>query len=81
MDGLLKAMIEKATQRILGCTILAAEAGEMIGTVQAAMIAKMPATMLRAAVSPIQPWSRASIHFSRLSEGSRLPVCPIRYQN
>jgi hypothetical protein len=51
MDGLLKAMIEKATQRILGCTILAAEAGEMIGTVQAAMIAKMPATMLRDAVA------------------------------
>jgi pyruvate/2-oxoglutarate dehydrogenase complex dihydrolipoamide dehydrogenase (E3) component len=50
MDGLLKATIEKATQRILGCTILAAEAGEMIGTVQAVMIAKMPATALRDAV-------------------------------
>jgi pyruvate/2-oxoglutarate dehydrogenase complex dihydrolipoamide dehydrogenase (E3) component len=50
MDGLLKATVEKATQRILGCTILAAEAGEMIGTVQAVMIAKMPATALRDAV-------------------------------
>ena len=50
MDGLLKATIEKSTQRILGCTILAAEAGEMIGTVQAVMIAKMPATTLRDAV-------------------------------
>jgi probable pyridine nucleotide-disulfide oxidoreductase len=50
MDGLLKATIEKATQRILGCTILAAEAGEMIETVQATMIAEMPATMLRDAV-------------------------------
>jgi pyruvate/2-oxoglutarate dehydrogenase complex dihydrolipoamide dehydrogenase (E3) component len=50
MDGLLKATIEKATQRILGCTILAAEAGEMIGTVQAAMIAGMPAAKLRDAV-------------------------------
>ncbi len=50
MDGLLKATIEKSTQRILGCTILAAEAGEMIGTVQAMMIAKMPATALRDAV-------------------------------
>jgi probable pyridine nucleotide-disulfide oxidoreductase len=50
MDGLLKATIDKSTQRILGCTILAAEAGEMIGTVQALMIAEMPATTLRDAV-------------------------------
>jgi pyruvate/2-oxoglutarate dehydrogenase complex dihydrolipoamide dehydrogenase (E3) component len=50
MDGLLKAIVEKDTQRILGCTILAAEAGEMIGTVQAVMVAKMPATALRDAV-------------------------------
>jgi pyruvate/2-oxoglutarate dehydrogenase complex dihydrolipoamide dehydrogenase (E3) component len=50
LDGLLKATVEKSTQRILGCTILAAEAGEMIGTVQAVMIAKMPATTLRDAV-------------------------------
>jgi pyruvate/2-oxoglutarate dehydrogenase complex dihydrolipoamide dehydrogenase (E3) component len=50
MDGLLKATVEKPTQRILGCTILAAEAGEMIGTVQAFMIAGIPATKLRDAV-------------------------------
>jgi len=50
MDGLLKATIEKSTQRILGCTLLAAEAGEMIGTVQAFMIAGMPANKLRDAV-------------------------------
>jgi probable pyridine nucleotide-disulfide oxidoreductase len=50
MDGLLKATIEKSTQRILGCTILAAEAGEMIGTVQAVMVAGRPATALRDAV-------------------------------
>ena len=50
MDGLLKATIEKSTQRILGCTILAAEAGEMIGTVQAVMIASLPANKLRDAV-------------------------------
>jgi probable pyridine nucleotide-disulfide oxidoreductase len=50
MDGLLKATIEKSTHRVLGCTILAAEAGEMIGTVQAVMVAGMPATALRDAV-------------------------------
>ncbi|MBV9105068.1 MAG: mercuric reductase [Verrucomicrobia bacterium] len=50
MEGLMKATVEKSTRRILGCTILAAEAGEMIGTVQAVMIAEMPATVLRDAV-------------------------------
>ena len=50
MDGLLKATIDKSTDRILGCTLLAAEAGEMIGTVQALMIAQKPATTLRDAV-------------------------------
>ena len=47
MDGLLKATIEKSTQRILGCTILAAEAGEMIGTVQAVMIAGFQPVSIR----------------------------------
>jgi probable pyridine nucleotide-disulfide oxidoreductase len=50
MDGLLKATIEKSTQRILGCTVLAADAGEMIGTVQAAMMAQISASALRDAV-------------------------------
>ena len=34
----------------LGCSILAAEAGEMIGSVQAVMMSKMPASTLRDAV-------------------------------
>ena len=50
LDGLLKATIEKSTQRILGWTILAAEAGEMIGAAQAVLIAEMPGTTLRDAV-------------------------------
>jgi pyruvate/2-oxoglutarate dehydrogenase complex dihydrolipoamide dehydrogenase (E3) component len=50
MEGLLKATIEKSTQRVLGCTLLAAEAGEMIGTLQAVMVAQRPATALRDAV-------------------------------
>ena len=50
MVGLLKATIDKSTQRILGCTVLAAEAGEMIGTVQAVMMAQLPAAALRDAV-------------------------------
>ena len=50
LDGLLKATIDISTQHILGCTILAAEAGEMIGAVQAVMIAGLPAATLRDAV-------------------------------
>src|SRR5271166_1490886 len=50
MDGLLKATIDKSTQRILGCTVLAAEAGEMIGTVQEVIMANLPASTLRDAV-------------------------------
>jgi hypothetical protein len=51
MDGLLKATIEKSTQRVLGCTILAAEAGEMIGTVQTARIFTTVSTEEKAALS------------------------------
>ena len=42
MDGLLKDTAEKSTQRILGCTILGTETGEMIGTVQAVTVAQLP---------------------------------------
>jgi pyruvate/2-oxoglutarate dehydrogenase complex dihydrolipoamide dehydrogenase (E3) component len=41
------ALIERDPMRILGCTVLAAEAGEMIGTVQEAIMAKLPASTLR----------------------------------
>lgn len=35
--GLLKSVIDKKTSRILGCTLLCAEAGEMINTIRIAM--------------------------------------------
>ena len=41
MDGLLEAITEKSTQRILGCTILGTETGEMIGTVRAVTVAQL----------------------------------------
>ena len=40
-------MIDPKTDRILGCTILSVEAGEMIATAQMAMIAGLPFTALR----------------------------------
>nr|MDZ8008291.1 mercuric reductase [Nostoc sp. DedSLP05]MDZ8103341.1 mercuric reductase [Nostoc sp. DedSLP01] len=46
-DGLLKAIVDTATGRILGCSLLCHEAGEVISTVQMVMQAQMPYTVLR----------------------------------
>jgi probable pyridine nucleotide-disulfide oxidoreductase len=48
--GFIKAVIDAKTNRILGCTIFSVEAGEMLGTVQMAMIADLPFTSLRDAI-------------------------------
>lgn len=45
--GLLKAVVDAATQRILGVAILAAEGGEIMAVVQIAMQAGLPYTVLR----------------------------------
>ncbi|MEH1919574.1 mercuric reductase [Nostoc sp.] len=46
-DGLLKAIVDTDTGRILGCSLLCYEAGEVISTVQMVMQAQMPYTVLR----------------------------------
>ena len=46
-DGLMKAIIDTKTGRILGCSLLCHEAGEVISTVQMVMQAQMPYTVLR----------------------------------
>ncbi|BAZ23291.1 pyridine nucleotide-disulfide oxidoreductase dimerization region [Kalymmatonema gypsitolerans NIES-4073] len=46
-DGLLKAIVDTETGRILGCSLLCHEAGEVISTVQMVMLAQMPYTVLR----------------------------------
>jgi probable pyridine nucleotide-disulfide oxidoreductase len=48
--GMLKAVVDTKTNLILGCAILSVEAGEILGTVQMAMIAGLPFTALRDAV-------------------------------
>ncbi|MEH1948670.1 MAG: mercuric reductase [Nostoc sp.] len=45
-DGLLKAIVDTETGRILGCSLLCHEAGEVISTVQMVMQAQMPYTVL-----------------------------------
>ncbi|WP_234017011.1 hypothetical protein [Nostoc sp. 'Lobaria pulmonaria (5183) cyanobiont'] len=46
-DGLLKAIVDTDTGRILGCSLLCHEAGEVISTVQMVMQAQMTYTVLR----------------------------------
>ncbi|MEH2086878.1 aldo/keto reductase [Nostoc sp.] len=46
-DGLMKAIMDTETGRILGCSLLCHEAGEVISTVQIVMQAQMPYTVLR----------------------------------
>ncbi|MHC5939469.1 FAD-dependent oxidoreductase [Nostoc sp.] len=46
-DGLMKAIVDTETGRILGCSLLCHEAGEVISTVQIVMQAQMPYTVLR----------------------------------
>lgn len=48
--GFLKALIDTESDRILGFTALGAEAGEIIATVQVAMLAGLPYMVLRDAV-------------------------------
>ncbi|HEY9643101.1 MAG TPA: mercuric reductase [Coleofasciculaceae cyanobacterium] len=46
-DGFLKAIVDAKTDRILGCSLLCHEAGEIISAVQMVMQAQMPYTVLR----------------------------------
>lgn len=46
-EGIFKAIIDKRTDKILGCTLLGPEASEIINTVALAMKSGQPATFLR----------------------------------
>jgi pyruvate/2-oxoglutarate dehydrogenase complex dihydrolipoamide dehydrogenase (E3) component len=48
--GFMKALIDTASNRILGFTVFGVEAGEILATVQVAMIAGLPYTALRDAI-------------------------------
>ncbi|MEG4207956.1 hypothetical protein QUA20_29040 [Microcoleus sp. Pol7_A1] len=46
-DGMMNAIVDTETGRILGCSLLCHEAGEVILTVQMVMQAQMPHIVLR----------------------------------
>lgn len=52
--GLLKIVMDAATDLILGASILAAEGGELFQTLGVLMLAEMPCTLLKGAIC-IQP--------------------------
>jgi pyruvate/2-oxoglutarate dehydrogenase complex dihydrolipoamide dehydrogenase (E3) component len=48
--GFMKALVDAASERILGFTMIGAETGEVMAVVQTAMLAGMPYTGLRDAI-------------------------------
>ncbi|HEY2388742.1 MAG TPA: mercuric reductase [Candidatus Binatia bacterium] len=50
MAGLMKVLVEASGDRILGFTMLGSEAGEVVATVQTAMLGGLPYTTLRDAI-------------------------------
>ncbi len=48
--GFMKAVIDAGSDRILGFTMIGSEAGEVMATVQTAMLAELPFTVLRDAI-------------------------------
>jgi pyruvate/2-oxoglutarate dehydrogenase complex dihydrolipoamide dehydrogenase (E3) component len=50
MSGFMKALVENDSDQLLGFTMLGPSAGEVIATVQTAMLTKTPYTRLRDAI-------------------------------
>ncbi|HEY7201830.1 MAG TPA: mercuric reductase, partial [Candidatus Dormibacteraeota bacterium] len=48
--GFMKAVVDADTDRILGCAVLGLEGGELMATLQTAMMGRLPYTVLRDAV-------------------------------
>ena len=48
--GFIKMLLEAASDRILGMTVFGAEASELMATVQTAILAQLPYTVLRDAI-------------------------------
>ncbi|TMG75232.1 MAG: mercuric reductase [Betaproteobacteria bacterium] len=48
--GFMKAIVDRKTEQILGCTILGIEGGEMMSMLQIAMMGKLPYTAIKEAI-------------------------------
>ena len=57
--GLMKVLVDKDTEQILGAAVLAGQGGEIAAVVQMAMLAKMPYTTLRDAIWAHPTWAES----------------------
>ncbi len=57
--GLIKAVVDRDTEQILGAAMLAGEGGELAAIVQTAMMGKLPYTVLRDAVWAHPTWAES----------------------
>ena len=48
--GFMKAVVDDETNQILGCAVLGIEGGEVMSTLQVAMLGKLPYTAIKEAV-------------------------------
>jgi pyruvate/2-oxoglutarate dehydrogenase complex dihydrolipoamide dehydrogenase (E3) component len=69
--GFLKALVDAGSDRILGFAVLGAEGGEMMPTVQLAMLAGLPYTMLKDAI-----FAHPTMHEGLNSLFSAVPAKP-----
>ncbi len=57
--GLMKAVVDAKTGQILGCAILSPEGGETMAVIEAAMLGRLPYTMLRDGVFAHPTWAES----------------------
>ena len=65
-QGFMKALVAGSDDRILGFTVIGAEAGEVMAVVQTAMLADLPYPSSATPLSRIRRWRRASARCSRM---------------
>ena len=65
-QGFMKALVGASDDRILGFTMIGAEAGEVMAVVQTAMLAACPTSGCATPSSRIRRWRRDSARCSRM---------------
>ena len=73
-QGFMKALVAARDDRILGFTMIGAEAGEVMAVVQTAMLAGVPYQACAMPFSPIRPWRKDSTRSSRMCRRERVPA-------
>jgi pyruvate/2-oxoglutarate dehydrogenase complex dihydrolipoamide dehydrogenase (E3) component len=78
MKGFLKALVDTKSDRILGFTAVAVNAGEMLPAVQVAMLAELPYTVLHDAIFSHPTMSEGLISLFEAVPSARLAKAPVR---